>query len=270
MQRGEEFRHGSQEDRADRRRPDRWHAGACSPASRSWATSSCSTSSRACRPARRSTWSQSSPVEGFNAASRRHQRLRRDRRRRRGDRHRRRPAQAGHEPRRPDRHQRRRRSSRSARTSRRYCPDAFVIVITNPLDAMVWAMQQVTGLPPQPGGRHGRRARQRPLPLVPGRGVQGLGRGRDGVRARRPRRHDGAAGPLLDRRRHPAAGPGQDGLDHAGAARRDRPAHPRRRRRDRRPAEDRLGLLRAGGLGDRDGREPTSRTRSACCPARRT
>jgi malate dehydrogenase len=27
------------------------------------------------------------------------------------------------------------------------CPDAFVIVITNPLDAMVYAMQQVTGFP---------------------------------------------------------------------------------------------------------------------------
>jgi malate dehydrogenase len=31
---------------------------------------------------------------------------------------------------------------------RRYAPDAFVIVITNPLDAMVWVMQKVTGLPP--------------------------------------------------------------------------------------------------------------------------
>ena len=31
---------------------------------------------------------------------------------------------------------------------KQYCPDAFVIVITNPLDAMVWAMQKVTGLPP--------------------------------------------------------------------------------------------------------------------------
>jgi malate dehydrogenase len=30
----------------------------------------------------------------------------------------------------------------------RYCPDAFVIVITNPLDAMVWTMQKVSGLPP--------------------------------------------------------------------------------------------------------------------------
>src|SRR5947209_4283828 len=29
-----------------------------------------------------------------------------------------------------------------------YCPDAFVIVITNPLDAMVWVMQHKSGLPP--------------------------------------------------------------------------------------------------------------------------
>lgn len=30
-----------------------------------------------------------------------------------------------------------------------YCPNAFVIVITNPLDAMVWHMQKVSGLPPE-------------------------------------------------------------------------------------------------------------------------
>jgi malate dehydrogenase len=30
----------------------------------------------------------------------------------------------------------------------KHCPNAFVIVITNPLDAMVWAMQKVSGLPP--------------------------------------------------------------------------------------------------------------------------
>jgi malate dehydrogenase len=29
------------------------------------------------------------------------------------------------------------------------CPEAFVIVITNPLDAMVWVMQQKSGLPPE-------------------------------------------------------------------------------------------------------------------------
>src|SRR4051794_19524119 len=32
---------------------------------------------------------------------------------------------------------------------KKYAPDSFVIVITNPLDAMVWAMQRVSGLPPQ-------------------------------------------------------------------------------------------------------------------------
>ena len=30
-----------------------------------------------------------------------------------------------------------------------HCPEAFVIVITNPLDAMVWVMQQKSGLPPE-------------------------------------------------------------------------------------------------------------------------
>jgi len=32
---------------------------------------------------------------------------------------------------------------------RKYAPDAFVICITNPLDAMVWALQRTSGLPPQ-------------------------------------------------------------------------------------------------------------------------
>jgi malate dehydrogenase len=32
---------------------------------------------------------------------------------------------------------------------KQYAPDAFVIVITNPLDVMVWVMQQVTGFKPE-------------------------------------------------------------------------------------------------------------------------
>ncbi len=32
---------------------------------------------------------------------------------------------------------------------RKYCPNAFVICITNPLDAMVWALQKYCGLPKQ-------------------------------------------------------------------------------------------------------------------------
>jgi malate dehydrogenase len=37
----------------------------------------------------------------------------------------------------------------AAQNVRSHCPDAFVIVITNPLDAMVWVMQKVSGLPPR-------------------------------------------------------------------------------------------------------------------------
>ena len=36
-----------------------------------------------------------------------------------------------------------------AENLKKYCPNAFVIVITNPLDAMVWVMQQVTGFDPK-------------------------------------------------------------------------------------------------------------------------
>ncbi|MBS0235941.1 MAG: malate dehydrogenase [Proteobacteria bacterium] len=32
---------------------------------------------------------------------------------------------------------------------KKYCPDAFVIVVTNPLDAMVYALQKSSGLPPE-------------------------------------------------------------------------------------------------------------------------
>lgn len=35
------------------------------------------------------------------------------------------------------------------RNIKTYCPDAFVIVITNPLDVMVWVMREATGLPHQ-------------------------------------------------------------------------------------------------------------------------
>jgi malate dehydrogenase len=36
-----------------------------------------------------------------------------------------------------------------AENIKKHCPGAFVIVITNPLDVMVWVMQQVSGLPPE-------------------------------------------------------------------------------------------------------------------------
>ena len=150
---------------------------------------------------------------------------------------------------------------------KKYAPDAFVICITNPLDAMVWALQKASGLPHKKVVGMAGVLEFLALPLFPGRRVQRFGRGRHRLRARRPWRHHGAAGALFHRRRHSAARPGQDGLDLAGAHRRDRRPHPQRRRRDRQPAQDRFGLLCAGRLGDRDGRELSAGTRSACCPA---
>ena len=93
---------------------------------------------------------------------------------------------------------------------KQHAPDAFVICITNPLDAMVWALQKSSGLPAQQGRRHGGRARLRPLPLFPRRGDRRLGRGHSRLDARRPWRRHGAAGALFHRRRHAAARTGQD------------------------------------------------------------
>ncbi len=115
------------------------------------------------------------------------------------------------------------------------------------------AAEILSGLPHEQGRRHGRRARLGPLPPLPVAGIRGFGAGRDRLRAGRPWRHHGAADPLFHRGRHSAARSGQDGLDHTGKTGRHRAAHPRRWGRDRRPAENRLGLLCAGHLGHRDG-----------------
>jgi len=70
-------------------------------------------------------------------------------------------------------------------------PDAFVICITNPLDAMVWALQKFSGLPAD-GLRHGGRLGLGAVRHLPRLGIRRLGEGRERLRARRPRRHDGA------------------------------------------------------------------------------
>ena len=104
-------------------------------------------------------------------------------------------------------------------------------------------------LPAAARHRHGRRARLGPLPHVHRRGARRLRHEHPRLRPRRPRRHDGAAAALLDRRRradHRAAEPGAD----RGA----RGPDAQRRRRDRRAAQDRQRLLRAGGVDGPDGR----------------
>jgi malate dehydrogenase len=84
---------------------------------------------------------QPAPVEGFDAKLRGTQDYG-HRRFGRHHRHRRRAAQARHEPRRPARHQPQGDGAGRRRHQGKYAPDAFVICITNPLDAMVWALQK--------------------------------------------------------------------------------------------------------------------------------
>ena len=120
---------------------------------------------------------ESSPVDGFDARIPRHPGLCGNRGRGRGDRDRRRTRKPG--------------MSRDDLLGinlkvmaavgdgvKTHAPGAFVICITNPLDVMVWALQKFSGLPAEQDRRHGRRARFRPLSLLPGRGIRRLRRGR--------------------------------------------------------------------------------------------
>ena len=153
---------------------------------------------------------------------------------------------------------------------KQYAPDAFVIVITNPLDAMVWAMQKVTGFDP--------------AKVVGMAGVLDSARFRyflaeefevsvEDVTAFVLGGHgdsDGAAGALLDRGRHSAARSGRrwagrprsawmrSSSARATVVRRSwacsrpaRPSTPRPPRRSRWP-------------------RATLRTSAACCPVPRT
>ena len=90
---------------------------------------------------------QSSPVDGFDAASGRRQFLRGARQRQGLHRHRRRAAQARHEPRRSARRINLKVMEQVGAGIKKYAPDSFVICITNPLDAMVWALQKASGMP---------------------------------------------------------------------------------------------------------------------------
>ena len=81
-------------------------------------------------------------------------------------------------------------------------PNAFVIVVSNPLDAMVYTFKQISNFPKNRVVGMAGDPRLRALPRVRRLGARRLGRGRDRARARRPRRHDGAADPLLHGRGH--------------------------------------------------------------------
>ncbi len=117
------------------------------------------------------------------------------------------------------------------------------------------------GLPARTRPRDGRRARFGPVPDVHRPGARRLGRGHPRVRARRPRRHDGPAAALLDRGRRADHRAPQPGAGHRPVR-----ADGQRWRRGRRPAQDRLGVLRPGRLDVRDGRGDPARPQAR--PAR--
>ena len=137
---------------------------------------------------------------------------------------------------------------------KKHAPDAFVIVITNPLDAMVGRCRKS----PASGAT-----------VVGMAGVLDSARFRyflaeefnvsvEDVTAFVLGGHGDTMVPLVRYStvgRHPAARPGQDGLDHPGAARRRSSSAPATAAPRSWPAEDRLGLLRAGRVGHRDGRD---------------
>ena len=147
-----------------------------------------------------------------------------------------------------------------------HCPDAFVICITNPLDAMVWALREFSGLPHERVvGMAGVLDSARFATFL----AQEFGvsrEGRERVRARRPRRHDGARDQVHDGLRHSRGRPRQDGQVDEGKDRRDRQAHPRRRRRDRRFAEDRAAPITLRRPARSPWPRPISATRSAILP----
>ena len=137
---------------------------------------------------------------------------------------------------------------------KRYAPNAFVICITNPLDAMVWALRQSTGLPHKK--------------VVGMAGVLDSARFRyflaeefdvsvEDVSAFVLGGHGDSMVPLV--RYSTVAGIPLPDLIKMGWTTKERPQRDRsensgRRRRDRGPIENRIGFLCPGEFGDRHGR----------------
>ena len=80
-------------------------------------------------------------------------------------------------------------------------PNAFVIVVSNPLDAMVYEMKKVTGFPREKVVGMAGVLDCGPLPAVSGARGRGVGQGRPGDGAGRPRRHHGPGAQLLHHQR---------------------------------------------------------------------
>ena len=140
-----------------------------------------------------------------------------------------------------------------------HAPDAFVICITNPLDVMVWQLQQRSGLDPKKVvGMAGVLDSARFKLFL----AQEFNVSVDDVTAFVLGGHGDTMVPLI--RYSTVAGipvPDliEDGLDHAGKDRRNLRAHRQWRRRNREIAGARQRLLRASRLGHRHGRQLSER-----------
>ena len=113
----------------------------------------------------------------------------------------------------------------------KHSPNCIIIAVANPLDAMAQAVYKLVEVPARARHRHGRRARLGAHAHVHRHGTERVGRERPRVRARRPRRHDGAAAALFDGRRHSdhrADGQGDASMRICGAHRRRRRSRSRK------------------------------------------
>ena len=100
----------------------------------------------------------------------------------------------------------------------KYSPNCIIIPVANPLDAMAQAIYKLQQVSARAGHRHGGRARLGAHARVHREGAGRVGRERPRLRARRPRRHDGPAAALFDRRRHSDHGPDGQGDDRSDRA----------------------------------------------------
>ena len=225
--------------------------------SRSTTSSTRSSSPTSSRASRRG-WRSTSTSRGRSRASRprvvgvttgaRRLRLRADRRLRHRGHHRRPAAQARHEPDGPDRDQRQDRRAQVAEQVAKHSPEAVVIVVSNPLDEMTALTANVTGFPKaRVIGQAGMLDTARFTNNV----AEAAGVPVGSVTTLTLGSHGDTMVPV------PSActvdgKPLADVLD-AGDDRRPRRPHPQRRRRGRRAAQDRVGLLRALGRRRADG-----------------
>ena len=113
----------------------------------------------------------------------------------------------------------------------KYSPNCIIIPVSNPLDAMAQAVYKLTKFPRERViGMAGVLDSARMRTFI-AQGAERVGRERPRLRARRPRRHDGAAAALFDGRRHPdhrADGQGDASIAICDADRRRRRSRSRK------------------------------------------